>query len=502
MYKLPLFPDLQHFKPRFEASNYLDRALVFRGQIFNLIENYLNPASSLKEAQDLQKSLQFGQDESLFMSPIEIFKSKFQKSLVLGQFIDKVLDNFDSYNLNFSSPPSMQDKHWVKEILIYDYLFYGPVTVLFLEPILELIDKDYRQKPLALMLKTLIANKRILEIRVNSFKDIFFETSLQILKWPVPFISNSHLKVVIERMISETNALTNASIKLNSATPIADFEHICSYVRGSAIVPPATEDPMLTLRIHPEDSYDLKDLKDFAMYDQAIYDFLKAIQKAGMTVAIAGTMGSGKTTLLSALAEAWPQDGRKATIEDTPELKPKINDLIKLRTIDYQRPEINNIDVTRLTKACKRHSVRYVVLSEARDGSAWEILQLSQAILGCLMTFHYTLRSDRYLVDQALNTLTALCKQHPTAPPGNDLKHLIADMVQILILVEQSPIDNIRRLKKIYFVNGFDELNGGHFKAVELFSYEGLEGFKLINVCSELEEYLSLKGVNYKFIYD
>jgi len=499
MYKIPLFPDLQDFKPRFENSNYLDRALVFRAQIFQLIESYLNPANPLKEAQELQKSLQIGQEEA--SNPLDIFKAKFQKSLVLENFIDKILDNLDFYKLNFSSPPSLQDKNWVKQILVYDFLFYGPVTVLFLEPILELIDPEFSQKPLTNLLRSMIASKRILEIRVNSFEDVFFETSCQIQTWPVPFISDAHLKVVIERMISETNTLTNASIKLNSAVPIADFEHICSYVRGSAIVPPATENPVLTLRIHPEDSYDLLDLKQFGMFDQAIYDFLKAVQEAGMTVAIAGTMGSGKTTLLSALAEEWPSEGRKATIEDTPELKPKIHDLIKLRTIDYQRSEINNIDVTRLTKACKRHSVRYVVLSEARDGSAWEILQLSQAILGCLMTFHYTLRSDRYLVDQALNTLTALCKQHPTAPQGTDLKHLIADMVQILILVEQSPLDNIRRLKKIYFVNGFDELNGGHFKAIELFSYEGLEGFKLVNICTELEEYLQLKGVGYKFIY-
>ena len=64
-------------------------------------------------------------------------------------------------------------------------------------------------------------------------------------------------------------------------------------------------------------------------------------------------------------------DGRKATIEDTPELKPRLDDLVKLRTIEYDNDSIKDIDVFRLTKACKRHSVRYVALSEARDGAAW-----------------------------------------------------------------------------------------------------------------------------------
>ena len=72
-------------------------------------------------------------------------------------------------------------------------------------------------------------------------------------------------------------------------------------------------------------------------------------------------------------------------------------------------------------------------------------------------------------------------------------------MVQILILVEQSPIDNIRRIIKIYYITGFDEMNGGHFKSVELFSYSPEQGFVKVNVCSEFEGYLKLKGVEYKF---
>ena len=171
-----------------------------------------------------------------------------------------------------------------------------------------------------------------------------------------------------------------------------------------------------------------------------------------------------------------------------------------MRTIEYENSELRNIDVTRLTKACKRHSVRYVVLSEARDSSAWEILQLSQAILGCLMTFHYTVRSNKFLVDQALNTLVALSKQHPLAPVGEDIKHQIASIVQILLLIEQDPVDNLRRVIKIYYVTGYDELNGGHFKATELFAFNKDErNFEKVNISKDFEDYLAMKGVEYKF---
>ncbi len=473
-------------------QGHLERALYYREQLYPVIDYCLSPQNTSLEAQRLQKKLEE------VIEP-DLYKAKNHKSKILGTFIDEIFANLSKYALKFDQAPSVNDKVWTKILLIDDFIYYGPTTLLSVASILNQFE-DLNTNPLYQLLTQNIHYKQITEIRVNNHRDIYYEAANKIYKWPVPFLSNGQLINVIERIISENNLLNNASISINASSPIADFEHPCGYIRGSAIVPPASEAPILTLRIHPGEPYVLDDLVNFGMLSEEMKVFLITAQQAGTTVAIAGTMGSGKTTLLSALSEYWGHDkGRKATIEDTPELRPRIDDLIKMRTIEYDRDDLKNVDVTRLTKACKRHSVRYVVLSEARDGSAWEILQLSQSILGTLMTFHYTLRSDKYLVDQALNTLVALCKQHVLAPQANDMKHLVASMVQILILVEQSPIDNVRRIIKIYYVTGFDEMNGGHFKSVELFSHSLEKGFHKVNVCSEFEDYLKLKGVEYKF---
>jgi hypothetical protein len=72
--------------------------------------------------------------------------------------------------------------------------------------------------------------------------------------------------------------------------------------------------------------------------------------------------------------------------------------------------------------------------------------------------------------------------------------------VQILVLIEQDPQDNIRRIVRIYHVTGFDELNGGHFKAIELFVYDPKSAkFILQNSSRDFEEYLKVKGVDYVF---
>ncbi len=476
----------------------LERALSYRAAIYPILEEILDPQNKSIEAQSLQRD--FERSSSLSSKPNsarELYAIKRQKSIVLAAFIEKLMLLPTRFGLSFAQPPSQQDKVWTKTLLIYDLLYYGPVTMLALSKLMA-EEEDLRLNPMAQLMQDLAHSYKVNEIRVNQASAIFFESGSKIFNWPVPFLSDDHLQLVIERMISESNLLYNAAISLNTSQPIADFEHPCGYIRGAALIPPAAEHPFLTLRLHPESPYTLDDLMALGMFDKQIMDFLKACQSAGTTIVIAGTMGSGKTTLLSALSEHWPVEGRKATIEDTPELRPRITDLVKMRTIE--RDELKNIDVACLTKACKRHSVRYVVLSEARDYSAWEILQLSQAILGSLMTFHYTLRGTRHLIDQALSALVALCKQHPLAPSGEDLKHQIASMVQILILIEQDPIDNIRRIVRIYHVLGYDELNGGHFKALELFSYQPyINNFKLENSSKEFEDYLKSKGVSYVF---
>ena len=478
-------------------TDYLSRSLKLRILLYKLIEKLLLSTNISDLAIDLRSKLEAIESQNSLDSIELFYEQKSQKTKVFAGLIENIFAEPYRYGLNLNFAPSSQDIEWTKTLLIHDLLYYGPVTLVSLMRFLKKED-FYKDNPLVLYMNRILDYKKVSELRVNSIDEIYIDVENKTIRWKIPFLSEDHLEIVIKRLISESNILNNSSIKINAASPIADFEHPCGYIRGSAVIPPAAEKAFFTLRVHPDKAYTLNNLMQFGMLDEKMKSFLIALQQAGTTIAIAGTMGSGKTTLLSALAEYWPDKGRKATIEDTPELKPNVPDLVKMITIEsYMGDEIS---VTKLTKACKRHSVRYVILSEARDGSAWEILQLSQSILGSIMTFHYTLRSDYHLADQALNTLVALCKQNELAPKGNDIKHLVADMVQILLLVEQSMFDNVRRIKKIYFVKGFDEANGGSFKAIELFSYNEKEScFELANHCEELQEYLVSKGVNYKF---
>jgi pilus assembly protein CpaF len=489
--------NLESFSDNSLEQNYLNRSLLLRKILYSFIQELLLVTNSSSLAINFKEQLNIFDAQKSFASINDFYLHKANKARIFRNLIDDIFSKPAVYNIVFPFAPSRQDIEWTKTLLIFDFLYYGPISLVFLMKFF-LSDEFYHNNAVVFYMHKILDYKKVSEIRVNSSDEIFIDYENKTINWQIPFLSEEHVEIVIKRMISESNILNNSSIKINAYSAIADFEHPCGSIRGSAVIPPVSEKAFFTLRIHPQQAFTLKNLIEFGMFNQKIKNFFIALQQAGTSIAIAGTMGSGKTTLLSALAESWPDNGRKAIIEDTPELKPQVSDLIKMRTSDNANAE--DVSVAKLTKACKRHSIRYVILSEARDASAWEILQLSQSILGSIMTYHYTLRSEALLADQALNALVALCKQHELAPKNNDIKYLIADMVQILILVEQSLDDKVRRIKKIFYVNGFDEANGGVFKATELFSFDKTkQDFVLVNHCQELVDYLSSKGVVYSF---
>jgi len=473
--------------------------LQLREILYHTLEEYLSPSNNSDTALNLKNKLnkEIKHDYSETENKLESFlKQKARRASIIKEFIHELFRS-KSYD-NLLNQISIKELEFLKDLIINDLVYYGPITALISlsfkdSPLKELLAKDslleYYANELVL--------ENILEIQVNSHNEVFIETKKEFKKIHLAFISENHLKSVIERLISESNQINKYSYQINYAEPILDFNLAFTRLRGSAIFPPASKNHCLTIRIHPENAYDLDYLEKEGMFNDEIKDFLIACQQAGLNLAIAGTMGTGKTTLLSALFDEWPKYARKAIIEDTPELNPNNEDTLFLKLSDYKDHE-SKIDIHKLVKACKRHSIKYIALSEARDGAAWEILQLAQNILGCLMTFHFTVKHSPYETSKALDNLVYLSKLNPNTPSDNEVKLLITKILNILILIEQSPTTKKRIIRSISYIQGYDEINTGHYKYIELFKYDGSKFIKM-NKSSELEDFFTAKGVHYKF---
>ena len=114
------------------------------------------------------------------------------------------------------------------------------------------------------------------------------------------------------------------------------------------------------------------------------------------------------------------------------------------------------------------------------------------------MTFHFTVKYSDNEVSKALENLAYLCKLNPNTPSDIEVKQLSTKILDILILIQQDSTNKKRVIKSISHIQGYDPINGGHFKYLELFKYNGYE-FSCVNRSSELENYFSAKGVDFKF---
>ena len=489
----------------FTLDNQINFELVFklREKLYNLVEEYLKPNNTSDISLNLKEKLSkenfnFTNKQKNQTSLEILLRQKSSKALALKDFIRELIRNLKYNFIDYTEKLSQRDLEFCQDLLINDLIYYGPITPIFTlafkhsslkEKFIE--DNIYKYFEERFIFETII------EIQINNYKDIFIETKKGFQKIEINFISEEQLKTVIERLIHESNSINTNNYQVNFSNPILDFDLAFNKLRGSTIFPPASKYHCLTIRIHPEQAYDLNYLEAEGMFNHQIKNFLIACQKAGLNIAIAGTMGTGKTTLLSALTDEWNTQARKAIIEDTPEIQPNTENLVFLRLSDYKNSN-ESIDIYKLVKACKRHSIKYVALSEARDGSAWEILQLAQNILGCLMTFHFTVKYSENEVPKALENLIYLCKLNPNTPSDMEVKYLSTKILNILILIQHDSTNKKRIIKSISHIQGYDPINGGHFKYLELFKHNGYE-FNCINKSSELENYFSAKGVDFKF---
>ena len=78
--------------------------------------------------------------------------------------------------------------------------------------------------------------------------------------------------------------------------------------------------PMVTIRMHDPTLSTLAQLRQGAMFDEAIENFLRAAVLSRHNIVICGGMGTGKTTLCRALLNEIPPEDRIITVEDELEL--------------------------------------------------------------------------------------------------------------------------------------------------------------------------------------
>ena len=304
-----------------------------RSEIYSDIKALLSPEESSSESLII-KNIFSSETQKLKDSKFEeLLRVKQIQSISLSEYLESILN--EKYQIPFNQ------KNLLKTLLINDLIYYGPISPIIFNT-LKSFKKFYSSNILEDSLFIHLAGKQIQEIQINKFNEAYIITSSKQYKLEFNFISEKHLFEIAQRFINESNFINKQNYIINEVNPILDFELAFSSIRGSLISRPASRNTCLTLRFHPEISYDLINLIDSHMIDSKLAEFLTSLQEADINIAIAGTMGTGKTTLMNALIKKWKTHERKALLEDTSELSNDLNNLIQLQISNPKSENTSN----------------------------------------------------------------------------------------------------------------------------------------------------------------
>ena len=187
------------------------------------------------------------------------FTDEEQKELI-KEFIDNQLEtNFKTVPLN-----RVEKERLIREI-VQETKGYGPLDPLLKDP-------------------------NISDILVNGAKSIYVEKNGKLVKTPVTFKDNNHLKNIIERIVSKVGR------RIDEKSPMVDAR-LPDGSRVNAIIPPlAIDGPSLSIRKFKGDAGSLKSLLKWGSITVEMAEFLATIVKSRANIVISGGTGSGKTT--------------------------------------------------------------------------------------------------------------------------------------------------------------------------------------------------------------
>ena len=172
------------------------------------------------------------------------------------------------------------------------------------------------------------------EVMVNGSDNIYVERSGVIEQTKVRFISEEHLRRVIERIVSSVGR------RIDEASPMVDAR-LADGSRVNVIVPPLSLDgSILTIRKFAKDPFKVHDLVAMGTLTEQVASVLAATVEGGMNVLVSGGTGTGKTTMLNVLSSFVPDDERIVTIEDAVELQLHQEHVIRLeaRPAEHRGP--------------------------------------------------------------------------------------------------------------------------------------------------------------------
>ena len=318
---------------------------------------------------------------------------------------------------------------------------------------LEIQDEVFGLGPLEPFMK----DPTVSDVLVNTYKNIYLERFGKLEKTEARFKDDSHLKRIIDKIVSAVGR------RIDESSPMVNAR-LQDGSRINAIIPPlAIDGPILSIRRFAVDPLEMEDLIALKTLIPEMGELIKGIVKARLNVLISGGTGTGKTTMLNVLSRFIPANERIITIEDSAELQLKQEHVVRLETRPPNIEDKGEVTQRDLVINSLRMRPDRIIVGEVRGAEALDMLQaMNTGHDGSLTTIHANSPRDGLI---RLETIVSMSGLSLTV---ESLRRYIASAIDVIIQLSRLA-DGSRKVVSFQEITGME---GDIITTQELFAFE------------------------------
>ena len=292
---------------------------------------------------------------------------------------------------------------------------------------------------------------------VLSDQSIYVERNGRLELTEATYVSQDHLRAVIERIVSAVGR------RIDESSPTVDAR-LPDGSRVNAVIPPlAVDGPQLTIRKFSKRPLLAPDLIALGAFDEPLSDFLTKCVEGRLNILVSGGTGTGKTTMLNVLSAAIPDSDRIVTIEDAVELRLNQRHVVRLEARPANIEGRGEVTIRDLVKNSLRMRPDRIVVGEVRGAEALDMLQaMNTGHEGSLSTLHSNSPRD------ALSRLETMVLMAGFELPVRAIREQVVGAVDLIVHLSRMR-DGSRKVTRVVEVEG---LEGETVTLSDLFVYQ------------------------------
>jgi len=293
-------------------------------------------------------------------------------------------------------------------------------------------------------LEPLLQDPEISDILVNGAKQVYIEQHGMLVLTDVEFKDDTHLRHVIDRIVSKVGR------HIDESSPMCDAR-LPDGSRVNAIIPPLAVDyPVLSIRKFRVDALSMDDMIAYGTITPEIAEVAKACVKCRLNVLISGGTGAGKTTTLNIFSGYISHNERIVTIEDSAELQLQQPHVVRLETRPPNIEGKGEVTQYELLINSLRMRPDRIILGEVRGREALDMLQaMNTGHDGSMCTIHANSPRDALA---RLETMVAMCG---VELPQTAVRQQIASALDVIVQMQRLS-DGSRKMTYFTEVTGME----------------------------------------------